>query len=210
MSRWRDHFDALAPRWESFRSSEEAVPAVERGLDRLGPIEGCRAVDVGCGTGALLGPLLARLGTAGRVVAIDGSGGMLAIARARHPDARIEWREVDLFAADLEVGVHDLVLCFDSFAHFAPQERALAALAGWLAPGGRLLVWHDIGRERLAEVHRGAGPPIDGDLLPPIDALARLARSLGLEVPVAEEDEDSYTLLARRPGGARPWPPSIR
>ncbi|HSM50868.1 MAG TPA: methyltransferase domain-containing protein, partial [Thermoanaerobaculia bacterium] len=89
----RAHFDALAGRWEAIRSSEQAAEAVERGLALVEPLSGARVADVGCGTGAVLGPLLRRLGPGGGVIAIDISPRMLGIARQRHPDPRIEWRE---------------------------------------------------------------------------------------------------------------------
>jgi demethylmenaquinone methyltransferase/2-methoxy-6-polyprenyl-1,4-benzoquinol methylase len=93
----------------------------------------------------------------------------------------------------------DLVLCFNSFPHFPDGGAVLHEAARWLRPGGRLLLWHDLGRERLAEVHRRAGPPVHADVLPPIGQLAQLAGNAGFDVGMAEEDDSSYTLLARRP-----------
>jgi SAM-dependent methyltransferase len=195
----RDHFTALAPRWESIRPSESAAAVVDQGLDRVEPLVGARVADVGCGTGVLLGPLLRRLGGGGRVDAVDFAPGMIDLARVRTPDPRVAWFCADIADQPLPAAAYDVVLCFDAFAHFPEPARALEIFARWLVPGGRLLVWHDIGRERLAEIHGHAGPPLEGDRLPPVETLARLARAAGLEVVSAAEDEDSYTLLARRP-----------
>jgi 2-polyprenyl-3-methyl-5-hydroxy-6-metoxy-1,4-benzoquinol methylase len=199
MSAKRAHFEALAPRWESFRPSGAAAVAVGRGLDLVEPLAGAAVVDVGCGTGVVLGPLLARLGPAGRVLAIDFAAAMVDIARSRHADGRVSWLCADARLAPVAPGSLDVVLCFDALPHFADLRQVLAVFASWLAPSGRLLVWHDIGRARLAAVHGKAGPPLDGDLLPPVGELAPLARATGLQVARAEEDEDSYTFLARRP-----------
>lgn len=199
MSARRAHFDALAPRWESFRPSEAGEAAVGRGLDLVEPLAGAAVADVGCGTGVVLGPLLPRLGPAGRVLAIDFAAAMVDIARSRHADPRVSWLCADALQAPVPAGSLDVVLCFDALPHFPDLQQALSVLAAWLAPGGRLLVWHDIGRERLAAVHGKAGPPLDGDLLPPVGELAPFARAAGLQVERAEEDESSYTFLARRP-----------
>jgi len=194
----RAHFEALAPRWESFRPSHAAEEAVARGLDLVEPLASAAVVDVGCGTGVVLGPLLHRLGPTGRVLAIDFAQAMVDIARARHADPRLRWLCADALAADVSAGSIDVLLCFDTAPHFPDLQQALATFARWLAPGGRLLIWHDIGRERLALVHGKAGPPLDCDLLPPVGELAQLAISAGLLVERAEEDESSYTFLASR------------
>lgn len=199
MSAKRAHFDALAPRWESFRPSAAAAGVVARGLDLVGPLDGAAVVDVGCGTGVVLGPLLQRLGPTGRVLAIDFAQAMLDIARSRHPDPRASWLCADALEAGVPAGSVDVLLCFDTLPHFPDPTRAISTFARWLAPGGRLLVWHDIGRERLAVIHGQAGPPLDGDLLPPVEELSLLATSAGLLVDRAEEDETSYTFLATRP-----------
>lgn len=199
MSAKREHFEALASRWESFRPSDSAEGDVARGLDLVEPLDGAAVVDVGCGTGVVLGPLLRRLGRTGRVLAIDFAQAMLDIARARHSDPRVSWLCADALEAPVPEGSIDVLLCFDTLPHFPDLRRTMSAFARWLAPGGRLLIWHDIGRERLAVVHGQAGPPLDGDLLPAVDELAPLATSAGLVVDRAEEDETSYTFLARRP-----------
>lgn len=55
-------------------------------LARLGP--GDRALDVGCGPGALTTELVTRLG-AGSVAAVDPSESFVVSARARHPDVDV-------------------------------------------------------------------------------------------------------------------------
>src|SRR5512139_1995254 len=50
-----------------------------------------RVLDVGCGTGILTREIASRIGPVGRVVGIDPSAGMLALAKQRAP--AVEWRE---------------------------------------------------------------------------------------------------------------------
>ena len=86
----RRFFDELAPRWDALKPAEACAPGVERGLALVGPLEGRTVVDLGCGTGLLEGHLVPRVGD-GRIVAVDFSAEMLALARARHPSERITW-----------------------------------------------------------------------------------------------------------------------
>ncbi len=197
----RRFFDELAPRWDGMKPAEACAPGVERGLVLLSPLDDRTVVDLGCGTGLLEGHLLPRIGS-GRVVAVDFSPAMLALARARHGDDRVEWLCRDVLDTGLADASVDAVLCFNAFPHF-PDPAAVAREAErWLRPRGPVLVWHDIGRERLAAIHGDGPPPIRQDLLPPVNRLAALFADAGLVVERAEEDESSFTLLARRAGGA--------
>jgi len=192
-------FDALAPGWGSGKPDERFAAGVERGLALLGDLTGLRVVDLGCGTGRLEQLLLPRLGD-GSVVAVDFSPGMIGEAARRCLDPRVTWLCRDVLETGLPTGSADVVLCFDAFPHFPDAGGVLREVARWLRPGGAVLVWHDLGREQLALVHRRVGPPMDVDLLPPVAELAAVAAAAGLRVEVAGEDASSYTLLARRVG----------
>ena len=195
----RAAFDALAPRWDTFKPDHVVAAGVDRGLSLLGEISGLEVVDLGCGTGRLELRLLPRLG-AGRVVGVDFSPAMIERASSCCADPRVRWLCRDVVETGLETSSVDLVLCFNSFPHFPDRAAAFGEIARWLRPGGRFLLWHDVGRDQLADVHRRAGPPVDADVLPPVEDLVALAEATGLLVERAEEDASSYTFLARRPG----------
>jgi ubiquinone/menaquinone biosynthesis C-methylase UbiE len=197
----RKAFDALAPRWDALKPDAAVEQGVRRGLDLLGDVSGAAVVDLGCGTGRLERLLLPRLGN-GTVVAVDFSPSMIEEAARRCDDPRVTWLCRDVLDTGLESASIDVVLCFDAFPHFHSREALLAEAARWLRPGGALLVWHDVGREQLAHVHRRAGPAVEDDLLPPVADLAALAAAAGFLAERAEEDEASYTFLARRAGRA--------
>lgn len=193
----RAAFDALAPRWDSMKPGEAFAAGADRGLDLLGDVSGLDVVDLGCGTGRLALRLLPRLGE-GRVVGVDFSPAMIEQASRGCTDQRVRWLCADVAATGLGSASADLVLCFDSFPHFPDGGAVLREVVRWLRPGGRFLLWHDIGRHDLADVHRRAGPPVDGDVLPPVEHLAGLAEAAGLLVERAEEDATSYTFFAVR------------
>ncbi len=195
----RRAFDALAPRWDSLKPDEAVAAGARRGLSLLGELSGRDVVDLGCGTGRLEEILLPQLGE-GTVVAVDFSPGMIEQASRRCSDPRVTWLCRDVLETGLASGSADIVLCFDAFPHFSDGAAVLREAARWLRPGGTFLLWHDVGREQLARVHRRAGPAVENDLLPPVADLASLAAATGLEFAIAEEDEVSYTFLARRVG----------
>lgn len=195
----RQAFDALAPRWDSLKPDEAVASGARRGLSLLGELSGRDVVDLGCGTGRLEEVLLPQLGE-GSVVAVDFSPGMIEQASRRCADPRVTWLCRDVLDTGLASGLADVVLCFDAFPHFPDGAAVFREAARWLRQGGAFLLWHDVGREQLARVHRRAGPAVENDLLPPVADLASLAAAAGLVVEIAEEDEVSYTFLARRRG----------
>jgi predicted TPR repeat methyltransferase len=97
--------------------------------------EGVRSVlDLGCGTGLLAGELVAR---GYRVVGVDASDAMLALARARlGPEVELNRR----ILPDLRIkGVFDAAVCtFDGLNYLTPDALRLtmAAVARSLRPAG--------------------------------------------------------------------------
>ena len=196
--RKRRAFDALAARWDEEKDAERIAAAVTRALSLVGDLSGLDVVDVGCGPGRLEPFLLPRLGE-GRVIAVDYAPVMIARGAARCRDARVTWLCRDVLETGIGDSTADLVLCFNAFPHFPDGGRVLREARRWLRPRGAFLLWHDLGREKLAEVHRRAGEAVEHDLLPPVAELAAAAVAAGLSVERAEEDDASYTLLVRRP-----------
>ncbi|MCK2215669.1 methyltransferase domain-containing protein [Actinomadura sp. ATCC 31491] len=130
-------YDLLAPKFEHtpFRTPDAVLDATAAALRPLGPFG--RGLDVCCGTGAglrVLGPLCRE-----RVTGVDFSGGMLARARAAHPEA--DWVRADvraLPAGERFTGAFDLAVSFGALGHFLPAERPalFAGVRRALRPGG--------------------------------------------------------------------------
>jgi predicted TPR repeat methyltransferase len=97
----------------------------------------CSVLDLCCGTGLLAGALVAR---GYRVVGVDASDSMLAIARERLGAEAVLSR---MTLPELTVeGVFDAAVCtFDGLNYLDPEEMraTLAAVAGCLRPAGWLV-----------------------------------------------------------------------
>jgi ubiquinone/menaquinone biosynthesis C-methylase UbiE len=99
-----------------------------------------RVLDVGAGTGYLLGLLAGRLSAAEELTGVDPAPSMVAVARERASDERLRFLEGTaerLPAADER---YDLVVSTTSFDHWADQAAGIAECAGVLAPGGHLVL----------------------------------------------------------------------
>lgn len=92
--------------------------------------------DLGCGTGNIarvLAPFVKR------VIGVDSSAAMLAMARSRVPDG-VDWREGQLEALPIADHTLDVALLFLVLHYVIDPARVLSEAARCLKPGGRLVM----------------------------------------------------------------------
>src|ERR687885_597820 len=78
--------------YESLLLPHQFAPCARDLVARADPKPGERILDVACGTGIVVRSVVPLVGPNGRVVGVDSSPGMLAVARNRGPnEAPIEW-----------------------------------------------------------------------------------------------------------------------
>jgi RimJ/RimL family protein N-acetyltransferase len=114
------------------------------------------ALDVGCGTGRLMG-LLGKHGF--RTDGVDASPAMIALARDRHPEARLSHADICQWELPRP---YDLIVAWDSVWHvpLAQQEAILTKLCRGLAAGG-VLVFTTGGTDAPSETQNSCmGPPM--------------------------------------------------
>ena len=99
---------------------------------------GQRVLDVACGTGILTREIAPRIGSAGRVVGVDPSPGMVAVAKRLAPT--IEWREGVAESLPFPDQSFDAVVSQFGLMFFTDRRQALREMLRVLTPGGRLAV----------------------------------------------------------------------
>lgn len=198
--------DNPAETYERYMVPVLFAPSADRLVALARPRPGERVLDVACGTGIAARRAASRVGAAGRIVGLDASAGMLAVARAaaaREPVA-IDWREGRAEALPFADAEFDLVLCQYALMFFTDKAAALAEMRRVLAPGGRVLlsVWQGLDRhpfyeqlDRVIERHLGASGVRDIFALGDAEGL----RGRMLTAGFSRVEIEPFSLLARFP-----------
>ncbi|MEV4437616.1 class I SAM-dependent methyltransferase [Streptomyces sp. NPDC049577] len=169
--------DALAEQYESVSFDE-----VHREVLHLFPSRPASVLDIGAGSGRDAAALAAR---GHRVVAVEPTAELRALARRIHGGQEIEWVDDALPGlAGLDGRRFDLILLTAVWMHLDERQRAAAMerLAGLLDVGGQVV---------LSLRH---GPVPEGRRMFPVAAeeTVALARRCGLEVVHLAEREDAH------------------
>ncbi|MFF3842777.1 class I SAM-dependent methyltransferase [Streptomyces sp. NPDC001930] len=150
----REFFGARAAEWDN-RFPDDG-PAYAAAVEELGLRPGDAVLDAGCGTGRALTPLRAAVGPTGTVLGADLTPEMLerAVAAGRGGTAGTATLLLtDVGRLPVRDGSLDAVFGAGLISHLADPVADLRELARVVRPGGRLALFHPIGRAALAARH---------------------------------------------------------
>ena len=121
---------------------------------------GGSVLEVAAGTGIVTRHLLQRMPSDARLVASDLNEGMMAIAREKIADPRVEWRTADACSLPFEDSRFDAVVCQFGIMFFADKPGAMREARRVLRPGGMYAfnVWDSLAVNPIARAaHETAG-----------------------------------------------------
>jgi SAM-dependent methyltransferase len=165
--------------WELIPAGRTAPPDLVAWLRSLDPAG--RALDLGCGDGALSASVRAE-----RLTLADVSPVALARARARVPGAEAVELDPDV-PLPFGDGSFDLVVCTETIEHVRDVQLLLSEVRRVLEPGGRLAI--------STPAHRALMPPPD-----PLSPHLRFFTKSSLQALLDAMGFDVAT-LSRRGGG---------
>jgi len=137
-----EKFSALAHRWwdpqSEFKPLHQINPLRLDWIDRLAPLAGKSALDIGCG-GGILAESMARRGA--RVKGIDLSDKALKVAQIHSLESRIAVDYEAVSAEDLALrspSAFDVVTCMELLEHVPEPASTVRACASLARPGGEV------------------------------------------------------------------------
>ncbi|MFE1772316.1 class I SAM-dependent methyltransferase [Streptomyces sp. NPDC059008] len=191
----RAFFAARAAGWDA--KFPHDAPAYAAGVAALGLQEGDRVLDAGCGTGRALPALREAVGPRGAVLGADLTPEMLRAAVRAGRDRHAALLLADAARLPLPAACLDAVFAAGLISHLPDSAGGLGELARVVRPGGRLALFHPIGRAALAA---RKGRPLTPDDLRAEPNLGPLLAGVGWDLTRYEDKDDRYLALAVRRG----------
>jgi ubiquinone/menaquinone biosynthesis C-methylase UbiE len=137
-----DRFDRWAPSYDRHWFQRSVFDPVQRTVLRLAAEQVARPeaiLDVGCGTGRLLGLAHDRFPDA-RLVGVDAAIEMVRQAQASHPGGAIQFQQALAEELPFPDASFDLAFSTMTFHHWQSQSQGVAEIARVLTPRGRWLL----------------------------------------------------------------------
>lgn len=153
-------------------------------------------LEIGTGTGALV-PVLREIAPEADLIALD-----LALAMLRQASARCRgtwFAQADVQHLPLPADRCDIVVCHNSFPHFADQQLALRELRRVIRPQGQVLILHNNPRPVVNAIHARLGEPIDRDQLPEGSILEAMLIEAGFVSVTVDDGERQYVASGHKP-----------
>jgi ubiquinone/menaquinone biosynthesis C-methylase UbiE len=153
---------SLPETYERFLVTPLFRPFADALLDLAALTASDTLLDVACGTGIVLRCAKERSAGARRMVGVDASPAMLAVAKRVAPAD--DWRQGDATELPVSGETFDLVTCHQGLQFFSDKRRAVSEMRRVLAPSGRLALgtWAPVDQipvmrelHRIAERHLG-------------------------------------------------------
>jgi SAM-dependent methyltransferase len=184
-------FAARAGTWDD-RFADDA-PAFARVIEELGVAPGTRVLDVGCGTGRALPVWRTAVGRGGVVIGVDVTIDMLAVAHTKHRGAATGLVLADAATLSVAPGCVDTVFAAGLLSHVPDPSATLVELRRVTRPGGRLGLFHPLGRRALAARH---GRTLDPDELLDPRVLPTVLAGAGWDLDRIDDGPERYSAVA--------------
>ncbi|MCW2530030.1 MAG: type 11 methyltransferase [Pseudonocardiales bacterium] len=189
----RAFFGPRAAGWES-RFPDDG-PRYVRAVAELAPPSGGAVLDAASGTGRALPALRAAVGRAGTVLGVDLTHEMLIEAESLGRGDYADLVLADVTALPLADASLDAVFAAGLISHLTDPVSGLVELARVCRSGGRLALFHPVGRAALA--HRHGHEPAADDIRAELQIRKALEAS-GWRCERVDDAEDRYLVLAVR------------
>ncbi len=197
----KTYFNQRAAVWDETVAEKDATK-LELMAERLEIRPGSAVLDVGTGTGVFIPFLLSKVGSNGKIIALDIAEEMLRKAKDKGFNGEVAYLNADVTNIPITDEAFDSVVCYASFPHFQDKSGALIEVNRVTKSGGYLFICHTSSRVNINEIHNGI-PEVVNDLIPDEAEMRIMLAEAGFIDVSIEDGRENYLCRARKPGSLR-------
>lgn len=181
----REFFNGVASKWDEMCKHDDNKL---KKIIKLSSIkEGSKILDVGTGTGILISYLLNTFPQ--KIIAVDISENMIAIAKNKYKDNKVQFIATDIMT--YHEHEYDYIFLYSVYPHFKDKEALLYHLSTLMNIGGKLIIAHSESKEKINEVHKSS-EHVSNDMLPSGEKTANIMSKYLKVNTVIDNDEIYY------------------
>jgi len=196
--RRKTFFEDRAVKWDIICNHDEAK--LEEIFNVLSLKKGDLVLDVGTGTGILISHILKRIGSEGKIVALDYAENMIGKAMEKFPQK--EYPNVSFVIGDFfEISAEELfdsIICYSCFPHIEDKKLFFQKSFDLLKWNATLLIAHSSSRTEINEMHTRKHEAVRNDFLPSLEEIKALGEQCGLVVLAKKDDEGIFYILLKK------------
>jgi demethylmenaquinone methyltransferase/2-methoxy-6-polyprenyl-1,4-benzoquinol methylase len=194
----RKYFNEQAENWDQEVFHDPTK--LKKIIKELALKPGDKVLDVGTGTGIMLKPMFQKVTELGKIVAIDISKNMIAIAKKKHPPA--QYPNINFITGDVEKygfeETFNAILCYSCYPHFHHKGRLIQVLAAILEPQGKVMIAHSQSRKAINKLHKEKEHIVRHDKLPTMNIIFEMLRNADLRVHKSEDTEEIFFVMGKK------------
>ncbi|PRR79830.1 class I SAM-dependent DNA methyltransferase [Clostridium vincentii] len=187
--------NSLAEKWDSicYHPSEK----VNYVINKMGLKNGDSILDIGSGTGVTIPYLEERIGTNGKITALDIAEQMIEISKKKNIYENLDFEIKDFFQYTT-IKKFNHILAYSCYPHFKDEESFFKKAHSLLQNKGKIVIAHIESKEAINSRHREEENHIISDMLSDVEKICELANNQGFKSIYKEDNKEYFIFVGEK------------
>ena len=188
-------FNSLAEKWDSIccHPSEK----VNYVIDKMGLKNGDSILDIGSGTGVTIPYLEKRIGTNGKITALDIAEQMLEISKKKNIYDNLDFEVKDFFEYNTSKKFNQ-ILAYSCYPHFNDEKKFFKKAYSLLECKGKIVIAHIESKDAINSRHVEEENNIISLVLSDVEKMCELANAQGFKSIYKEDNKDYFIFVGEK------------
>lgn len=191
----REFFNNIAEKWDSICCHpEEKIKYI---FDKINLEKGNSVLDIGSGTGITIPYIEKEIGMEGKLTALDVSEKMIEISKKKHSYNNLNFSVEDFYLYSCREK-YDCIIAYSCYPHFTDSKAFFEKAYSLLKPGGKIVIAHVEGRDKINSRHNEIEHKIDSNNLDEVGITLSIMRKASFEIIYVEDSAEYYICIGQK------------